>query len=208
MLARYLRLREHISCDDEELEEYIPSRATHRELEKLFFELEDVESISKKLQSESLTLLDARDLLDGLLEVQPTFSSYIASDAAIVHSPEFESAVVKVLSGKSGRLTAAQRAVLRPFLRAAPATEETADPDPTSLAERILKRRKVEAAPNRYAMLEAIPPTSNVVERLFSSARSVLRHERQRLSPMALEMLLFLKVNTSYWNVATVDSCL
>ncbi|POM70968.1 Hypothetical protein PHPALM_12530 [Phytophthora palmivora] len=114
--------------------------AAHRELEKL----------------ESLTLLDARDLLDGLLEVQPTFSSYIASDVEIVHSPEFESAVVKVLSGKSGRLTVAQRAMLRPFLRAVTATEEAIELHVPSLAERILKRRKIEASSNRYVMLEAI----------------------------------------------------
>ncbi|POM73361.1 Hypothetical protein PHPALM_9801 [Phytophthora palmivora] len=95
----------------------------------------------------------------------------MASDAEIVHSPEFESAVVKALSGKSGGLTVAQRAVLRSFLRAATATEKTTELDVPSLA-----KRKVEAALNRYVMLEAISPTSNVIQRLFSSARSVLRH--------------------------------
>ncbi|KAG3090696.1 hypothetical protein PI125_g17620 [Phytophthora idaei] len=46
-----------------------------------------------------------------------------------------------------------------------------------------------------------------MVERLFSSARSVLRHERHRLTPMTLEMLLFLKINAKYWDVALVDTC-
>ncbi|KAG6950641.1 hypothetical protein JG688_00014068 [Phytophthora aleatoria] len=102
----------------------------------------------------------------GMLGVQPTFRSYLAPDAPIVHSPKFDSAIVKVLGGKQE--------------------------DP-SFAESILKRRKVDAAPSTYTFLAAIPPTSNVAERLFSSARAVLRHEHHRLSPMALEMILFLK---------------
>ncbi|EGZ26755.1 hypothetical protein PHYSODRAFT_466653, partial [Phytophthora sojae] len=59
-----------------------------------------------------------------------------------------------------------------------------------------------------YELLNAIPPTSNMVERLFSIARAMLRHERHRLSPMMLEMILFLKINNSYWDVATVEQCL
>ncbi|OWZ09224.1 hypothetical protein PHMEG_00018107 [Phytophthora megakarya] len=101
MLARYFRLFEHLCPDDEDLEDLIPSRSTHRSLRKLFEELHDVESISKKLQTDGLTLLDARDLLDGLLEVQPSFRNYLAPDAPIVHSPKFETAVVKVLGGKA-----------------------------------------------------------------------------------------------------------
>ncbi|ETL31842.1 hypothetical protein L916_15429 [Phytophthora nicotianae] len=37
-------------------------------------------------------------------------------------------------------------------------------------------------------------------------ARMVLRCERNRLSPLMLEMLLFLKVNSKYWDVTTVDA--
>ncbi|EGZ22721.1 hypothetical protein PHYSODRAFT_490851, partial [Phytophthora sojae] len=73
---------------------------------------------------------------------------------------------------------------------------------------RTRKRRKVAAAPATYELLNAIPPTSNVVERLFSIARAVLRHERHRLSPMMLEMILFLKINSLYWDVAIVEQCL
>ncbi|KAE9249846.1 hypothetical protein PF002_g5098 [Phytophthora fragariae] len=46
------------------------------------------------------------------------------------------------------------------------------------------------------------------VERLFSVARAVLRHERHRLSLMMLEMILFLKINSSYWDGATGEQCL
>ncbi|KAG3081293.1 hypothetical protein PI124_g21958 [Phytophthora idaei] len=39
-------------------------------------------------------------------------------------------------------------------------------------------------------------------------ARMVLRYERNRLSPLTLKMILFLKVNQKYWDVTTVDECI
>eukprot|EP00644_Phytophthora_capsici_P005259 jgi/Phyca11/96296/e_gw1.1.1626.1 len=116
-----------------------------------------------KLQSDDLNLLDARDFLDGLLEVKPSFHHYLAADV----------------------------------------TEETAK---VGFADMILKRRKVQEDKSAYSQLTAISPTSNTAERLFSMARMVLRYERNRLSPLMLEMLLFLKLNSKYWDVTTVDA--
>ncbi|ETP12765.1 hypothetical protein F441_11904, partial [Phytophthora nicotianae CJ01A1] len=115
MLARYFELREFINVNDEELVELMPSPAANRRLKALLNEMSDVESISKKLQSEGLNLLDARDLLDGLLEIKPSFTNYIAPTADIVHSPDFESGVVKVLGGHESDLSRAEKEALRPF---------------------------------------------------------------------------------------------
>ncbi|KAG6946811.1 hypothetical protein JG687_00016503 [Phytophthora cactorum] len=152
MLARYFELREFISADDEEL----------------------AESVSMKLQSEELSL---RDLLDGRLEVLPSFNNYLAPNAEIVHSPDVESGAAKVLGGKANRLTRTEKVALG------------------------------DKAPSEYILLDAIPLT-NIVERLFSIARMVLRYERNRLSSMTLEMILFLKINQTYWDVTTVDTCI
>ncbi|ETI30905.1 hypothetical protein F443_22029 [Phytophthora nicotianae P1569] len=147
------------------------------------------------------------DLLDGLLEVKPSFRHYLAPDADIVAAPEFESAVIKVLGGRAKLLSCAEKAALKPFERktaeAADVTEKTAK---VGFADRILKRRKVQEDKSAYSQLNAIPPTSNAAERLFSMARMVLRYERNRLSPLMLEMLLFLKLNSKYWDVTTVDA--
>ncbi|KAJ8503265.1 hypothetical protein ON010_g19106 [Phytophthora cinnamomi] len=132
---------------------------------------------------------------------------YLTPDADIVHSENFEKAVVKVLAGDAMLLTEEERATLEPFkLVGSAVVPEPQAGTAEGFAERVLKRRKVRAAPPSYALLEAIPPTSNVVERLFSVARAVLRHERHRLSPMVLEMILFLKINSRLWNVAVVES--
>ncbi|KAG3093375.1 hypothetical protein PI125_g16860 [Phytophthora idaei] len=58
-----------------------------------------------------------RDLFDCLIEIRPSFSKYLAPDADIVHSPEFEQAVVKVLAGEITLLTEDEAAALEPFKR-------------------------------------------------------------------------------------------
>ncbi|KAG3236457.1 hypothetical protein PI124_g18535 [Phytophthora idaei] len=95
MLDRYVRLRRILSADDDEMADLLLSRSTHRSLQTLLEEMKDIESISKKIQSDGLTLLQARELFDRLLELKPSFASYLASNAEIVHSPAFESGAVK-----------------------------------------------------------------------------------------------------------------
>ncbi|ETP46085.1 hypothetical protein F442_07622 [Phytophthora nicotianae P10297] len=164
MLDRYLVLREYISADDDELAEVMPSPAANRRLKALLVEMADVESISKKLQSIDLNLLDARDLLNGLLEIKPSLSHYLAPNSDIVHSPDFELGVVKVLGGQAKRLSRAERSALQSFLRrSTTATCEEEEAAKLGFADRILKRRKVEAEPSAYILLHAIPPTSNIV---------------------------------------------
>ncbi|POM80844.1 Hypothetical protein PHPALM_1266 [Phytophthora palmivora] len=107
-------------------------------------------------------------------------------------------AETQVLGGQSKQLSRVERTALQPLLKAEKAAEEaTGEAEPTKIgfADRILKRRKVEATPSAYELLAIIPPTSNIVERLFSVARIVLRYERNRLTPLSLEMILFLKMN-------------
>ncbi|GMF49392.1 unnamed protein product [Phytophthora fragariaefolia] len=197
MLKRFFRLREFISADDEDLADCMPSRTAHRKLASLLDNLRDVESVSKRLQADELTLLDARDLCDGLIEIRPLFAKYLGnSEGAWWPSSN------TVIGGRRWGPRAVQ-ALFRQRAVAQPQPEAT-----EGFAERILKRRKVRDAPVAYTLLGAIPPTSNTVERLFSVARAVLRHERHRLSPMMLEMILFLKTNSTFWNVATVEQCL
>ncbi|OWZ20358.1 hypothetical protein PHMEG_0005230 [Phytophthora megakarya] len=186
-----------------QLADLLPSRVTHRKLEGVMSELRCVESVSKMLRSEGLTLLDARDLFDDLLEARPSMANYLAPNTAIVHSPEFETAVVKVLAGKQELLGADELAALEPLLQRVSGVVIGG----RGFAEHILKCRRISSELPTYQLLRCIPPTSNAVERLFSVARAVLNLERYRVSPMTLEMILFLKINTGYWNVATVDSC-
>ncbi|POM80132.1 Hypothetical protein PHPALM_2068 [Phytophthora palmivora] len=209
MIHRYFRLLEFIK-DDDELADYLPDPAANRRLRKLLDDLLKLESVSKELQSSTVSLLDARVYFDGLLESLPVLASHIDARAAIVHSPHFEAACVKVLDGKAGDLTRAETASLRRF---AVQTEETSvepadDGANSSFVEQVKKRRKLATSgATKYKLIHAIPPTSNIVERFFSLAKATVGTQRQALNPITLEMLLFLRVNGSYWNAQVVNEC-
>ncbi|ETO62060.1 hypothetical protein F444_20004 [Phytophthora nicotianae P1976] len=147
MLERYIRLREFLSANDDDMMDLLPSRA-----------------------GDELTLLDARDLFDGLLELRPSMTTYLSPDAEIVHSPAFEAAVVKMLVGDAGLLTNEEARALEPFRVPAEAlstAEVTSSIAKEGFADQILNRRKIVANPSTYNLLSVIPPTSNRVERFF-----------------------------------------
>jgi hypothetical protein len=56
-----------------------------------------------------------------------------------------------------------------------------------------------------YSGLKAVIPTSNICETLFSKAGIVFNKLRRSMSPVTLEMLLFLHANYELWSEGTVD---
>ncbi|KAG6965166.1 hypothetical protein JG687_00005564 [Phytophthora cactorum] len=158
-------------------------------LKALKEQLSDVESVSKKLQCDDLDLLDVRDLRDGLLEIQSSFSHYLKPNVDVVHSLDFELGVVKVLLGQAKRLRRGESSALQPLKKATKPPATVSEPTKLGFAGRIPKRRKTEDATSEYELLDVIPPTTNIVERLFSSVRMILRYERNRLSSCTLEMI-------------------
>ncbi|KAE9148809.1 hypothetical protein PF005_g33563, partial [Phytophthora fragariae] len=126
--------------------ELLPSPACNRRLETLYAELKDIESVSKALQANDITLLDVRVWFDGLIAAHPNFADYIGPRAPIVHSPDFESDCVRVLKDSGARLTAAEKRVLRPFVCSpATASDEEDDAAGSSFVQRLEKRRRLEA---------------------------------------------------------------
>ncbi|KAE9057577.1 hypothetical protein PF010_g31327 [Phytophthora fragariae] len=172
--------------------------------------LKECESVSKKLQTEEgLTLWDARILFDSLMELHPEMGSYLAPRAPIVKCPMFEAACVQALKGEI--LTRDNHTALC-MLEVNPTSSQDREENRSSttarklgFAERALKRQKSVVNPvSRYPMVQYIPPTSNVVERLFSQAKVVLSPLRQSMSSAQLERVLFLKINRRFWSIETV----
>ena len=62
---------------------------------------------------------------------------------------------------------------------------------------RDIKRRRIAAS--KYRCTEHITSTSNVCERLFSAARLIMNHLRGHIDPDSCEILLFLKINSRFW---------
>lgn len=55
------------------------------------------------LQSERTTVSDARALFDAVIDKYPDAVHRLGSSPAIVHSPEFESSLIKIQRDNTGR---------------------------------------------------------------------------------------------------------
>lgn len=202
MVNRYFKLLEFIDCRDDDIADLVPSPACNRRLRGLLKDLKKVESVSKALQGEDVSLLDARIWLDGLISIKPHYAHFIGPRAEIVHSPDFEVGCVRVLGGNTSRLTRAEESVLAPFVvnnQPAEAGDDDDDDEEESFVAQLQKRRRMAAKETKYKLLHVIPATSNKVERFFSVARITFGHERHGLLPINLEMILFLRENAAYW---------
>lgn len=207
MVMRYFTLLEFIDSNDDDIADLLPSPSYNRRLRALLADLKKVESVAKALQGNEVSLLDARVWLDGLISIKPHYARYIGPRAEIVHSPDFESGCVRVLGGNAARLTRAEKTVLTPFKSTGPpAVSEDEDDGESSFVQLLQKRRRLAAKETKYKLLHAIPATSNVVERFFSVARTTFGQERHGLQPITLEMILFLRENTGYWDAQTLDT--
>ncbi|KAG2771864.1 hypothetical protein Pcac1_g17290 [Phytophthora cactorum] len=129
---------------------------------------------------------------------------FLDSSATIVEDPYFESAVVKF---QRGRPLGCQEKVALSVLKVASGGPSADNPD-DSFAECVLKRARVSEQTDKYILVAAIPLTSNIVERLFSMARAMIGLKRHSLQPTMVEVMLFLKVNISYWDVNVVHDVL
>ena len=77
-----------------------------------------------------------------------------------------------------------------------------------NFAKRLLKRRRLSTETHDYIDLSFIPPTSNIVERLFSVAKLLWRNQRASLLPITFEVILFLKANMNWWILQTIHTAM
>jgi len=108
MLSRFFELQPFINelAEDEvEIEGRLLSQRELREASTLNEELKLLSSVMTKLQDPSLTLLQARMLFDGTLSKFPQMHAHLSADSKIIHSPYFESGIVKLLQHRHHLLT-------------------------------------------------------------------------------------------------------
>ncbi|KAG6975456.1 hypothetical protein JG688_00002354, partial [Phytophthora aleatoria] len=129
--------------------------------------------VSEALQGSDVDLLDVRVWFDGL--TAGIGYLYAAPSADIVRSPNSKPGCVHVLKGHTKRLTRAKAALGRflvePCAQDKVEDEEQAD-ESASFVERLQKHRRLDEQQPSYGMLASIPPTSNIIERFFSIART------------------------------------
>jgi hypothetical protein len=67
------------------------------------------------LQETKRSLLEVRAIFDEMLKYYPSMAHHIAADGGIVHSPDFENAIVKVIDEDLESLKETEIVLLEPF---------------------------------------------------------------------------------------------
>lgn len=61
----------------------------------------DLHSVMLNLQDPNVTMTEVRTLFDGVLAEYKIMNQYIRTNSTIIHSPHFESALVKLQRGQA-----------------------------------------------------------------------------------------------------------
>jgi hypothetical protein len=201
MLKRFFRIREFLDESDEALARNLPTPVEILDLQNLKKDLEQFETATKLPQDSKRNLQDVRCIFDEMLKHYPAMNNYLSSTGSIVH----ENAVVKVLDEDYDSLTFTEKELLKPFRKTSNAANGISPikPDTPFALQGLKKRRKVSSS--EFIDLSFIPPTSNIVERLFSAARLVLTDYRKCMSPYTFECVMFLKVNREFWDASLIS---
>ena len=140
-----------------------------------------------------------------MLSKYPEMERHISEGGAIVHSPDFENGLVKLQDELWEELVPEEEFLMLPFLLENSDVQLISPEKPSSLAAAALKTKKRKIVTCPYINVSQIPPTSNIVERLFSSARLVLTDYRKSMTPYTFECVMFLKFNRNYWDNVLVS---
>ncbi|ETP18590.1 hypothetical protein F441_07214 [Phytophthora nicotianae CJ01A1] len=206
MVKRFLEFKDAVK-HVEAVNELMPRARDCRKLEKQLEDLKALGSVCLALQFNKTTLSDVRIMFDGVIKRYPNMAKYLSKDANIVHSPAFESAVVKIMHQE--RLSRLETPAIASFQVGESSASEPEEANASSFAATLLhagnKRNYATAnAPQYDSLLFHVPPTSNDCERLFSNAKAVMTPQRSSMLPINFEMIMFLKENASYWGRRTV----
>ncbi len=99
MISRYLEIKEFIRLVAEDYSDWLlPRRKDDEAIEALHSILKDLESVTKELQKETVTLAQVRTIFDQAILEHPSTFERLQSNAKIVYSKLFESAYIKILN--------------------------------------------------------------------------------------------------------------
>ena len=213
MCKRYLELEQFIEAMPLDDSLYLSMREK-RVLEKLTKHLKNFHDITKKLQERGILLPEVRNVFDAAIDDYPELEEKLGSRCKLVTNPEFESGIIKILEGEECNLTCLECTATKTLLNvpeknvsSSPSDEED---DPTDYYQLCaLKRRKLNKAKetkSAYIDLRFLTCTSVAVERLFSTAGSILTDDRRHMRTNTFEALVYLRMNQNFWDVQTVAS--
>ncbi|RHY14891.1 hypothetical protein DYB32_010814 [Aphanomyces invadans] len=206
MLVRFQKLLPSLQRMPKRAKLKLPSKSMLKRLERSIPLLTKWQSVTKYLQRRDCTSLNVRVIFDKVLAEWPSMASRLGSTASIVHSKDFEDAVVALQ--RRVVLSAADKVVLENFK--VPPTNAPSQRNRTAatfsedaVADGIVADG---VALSNDPILMHLPPTSNGVERFFSAAKQLLGTQRKAMSSANIEVTLFLKVNARFWDINKITT--
>ena len=208
MFERFERLRSDIDTSPQSgLAEFVPSLAQQNTMRLHQQALNDFKAVTLTLQSEKTTMGESEELFFSIIQEFPhfDFASYIGKDADIVHNGHFERGIIKVQSGFESQLDVEETNALQKLVIPNSFGLYEVEESQLSLVERALKRQRLKKNNSSGFMdTKFLVPTTNHVERLFSTSKRIFSTKRRSLLPRTLEGLVFLKENRELWNLPLV----
>ena len=139
MIQRNEQLKESLDLTNARVATHMPGPAEDLALTDLFTQLKKFESVSMKLQENSIDLATAKILFYGLKMDFEGFEHYLGDDGMCAN-PAFESAFVAAIEEKP--LTPDEKLLLQPFA-SRQVVQEIGPEAAVSYAEQLLKKRKL-----------------------------------------------------------------
>ena len=209
MLQRYLDIKEFITqLDIPGIETLMLSPAEDKKIENLCVKLSELDSVTKALQSNTIPFYKVHILFDSIIQEYPELSEKLSPEARIVLNLEFESALVKLQSGRSDDLSTCEKFAARILLKPESGEVEVESDNDTGLsfADRVLQKARLDSLNKcKYIDTRFLLPTSNICERLFSKTGCTLTDNRKFILPANLEQQIFLNVHSDLWNVRELN---
>ncbi|KAF7685211.1 hypothetical protein CDIK_4040 [Cucumispora dikerogammari] len=172
MLTRFLQIKDFIDQNDVVLVEFLPSSTDIFQLQEVMISLQPLNELTIYLQNESLNLADAKKCFDSVLIKHSGFEHYLSKTSVFFNAPDFDAAVIKIINGEEDKLSYLKKMLIEKgkvqFFSICVNKENSFIP--------------TVAKHPQYINLKFIPPTSNLVERLFSLAGRIYCARRKSLN--------------------------
>lgn len=225
MLRRFCVIYDHLRAVCEQENATVSMNLTpsfKANVKRLSDQLDEIDSVTKFLQTEHLSLADCRVALDTLIELvaeqkdDPESklhncmmgTGHISSNSRHCRNKSFESGVIKIQRNSIRTMTQAEKRACRALLLESEGNIDDMNAAESSVLSEIKKRRKLSHSSPKYMDASFILGSVALVERLWSLARNVLTDNRKNCSPILIEAILFLKVNSAYWDCTTVAAAI
>jgi len=212
MIKRYTRLRpvldQHFN-DEQILLDFFLTPRENQELANLSETMDILNSVTVALQKDDIDMSSVRLLFDEVLRRVESLDKqhkYLHTDSPIVKDPDFENGIVKIIEKNFGSLNSNERLACQKLESPFEIEVESAIVESADFATQVLKNKRARIENSSgYINCDFLEPTSNRLERLFSSAGICFTDLRQSLSPLHFEEQIFLKENKKFWDIKLVQ---